>query len=222
MDDTNKARQQTWLDLGDAAAYMGVHFTTLRRWADAGQVPCIRTPGGRRRFSLEDLRGSLARMRQVSEPSTPALSESRALTLTRKHIHGHLLHRQGWLSSLGNHHRLTFRQQGRKLLGLLLQYCSRSDPGEAFLEEGMRLAAEYGATCRETGLSVAEVVETFLVFRRSVVDGVQETCALNGPSDADGLRLYHRMNDFLDSLLLATIESYSTVQVDANGEAPSP
>ena len=160
-------------------------------------------------------------MRQVADPSTPALSEGRALNLARKHIHGHLLHRQSWLSSLGDRHRLTYRQQGRRLLGLLLQFCSRSDRGEAFLDEGMRLAAEYGATCRETGLSVTEVVETFLVFRRSVVDGVQETCALNGPSDADGLRLYHRMNDFLDSLLLATIESFSTAQVEANGEAPT-
>ena len=44
---TKLVRVTQWLDLSAAADYLGVHFTTLRRWTDDGKVPCIRTPGGR-------------------------------------------------------------------------------------------------------------------------------------------------------------------------------
>ena len=44
-------------DLGTAAAaqLLGVHPDTLTRWADAGLIPCWRTPGGHRRFTRADL-----------------------------------------------------------------------------------------------------------------------------------------------------------------------
>jgi excisionase family DNA binding protein len=38
-----------------AARYLGVSLATIRRWADAGHLPCYRTPGGQRRFSREQL-----------------------------------------------------------------------------------------------------------------------------------------------------------------------
>ncbi len=43
------------LRLSEAAALLSVHPDTLRRWADAGQVPCTRTPGGERRFLRTDI-----------------------------------------------------------------------------------------------------------------------------------------------------------------------
>ena len=41
------------LRLAEAAALLGVHPDTLRRWTDEGKVPCTRTPGGQRRYTRE-------------------------------------------------------------------------------------------------------------------------------------------------------------------------
>ena len=38
-----------------AAKRLGVNASTLRRWADNGQVPSYRTAGGHRRFSVSEL-----------------------------------------------------------------------------------------------------------------------------------------------------------------------
>ena len=46
---------QTWLPLRLAAAQLNVHPTTLRRWADNGDIPFLLTPGGHRRFSTDDI-----------------------------------------------------------------------------------------------------------------------------------------------------------------------
>ena len=39
-----------WLNLGEAAEILGVHPSTLRAWADHGEIPAHRTPGKHRRF----------------------------------------------------------------------------------------------------------------------------------------------------------------------------
>lgn len=43
------------LTITQAAALLGVHANTLRRWADDGTVPVTRLPSGYRRWSLEQI-----------------------------------------------------------------------------------------------------------------------------------------------------------------------
>lgn len=49
------AESREYLRLSEAAAALGVHPDTLRRWADKGRVPVTRTPGGERRFARADV-----------------------------------------------------------------------------------------------------------------------------------------------------------------------
>ncbi len=44
------------MTLGQAAALLSISSSTLRRWADDGRVPTVRTSGGHRRFRLSELR----------------------------------------------------------------------------------------------------------------------------------------------------------------------
>lgn len=39
----------------EAAEILGVHADTLNRWADDGLVPYWMTPGGQKRYRLEDI-----------------------------------------------------------------------------------------------------------------------------------------------------------------------
>ncbi len=52
----NHAKESdTPMTIGAAAQRFGVSRDTLRRWADAGKIPVIVTPGGQRRFRPSDL-----------------------------------------------------------------------------------------------------------------------------------------------------------------------
>jgi excisionase family DNA binding protein len=162
----------TWLELSDAAQYLGVHFTTLRRWADAGQIACTRTPGGRRRFALRALDAFL----QASTTGGPVESGlalfqpmQQAIDHTRQSVRG-LDASQPWLSRLDEEQRLRLKGTGQRLMILLLQFNSRAEGGEAFLEEGKRIAREYGLICASVGLSLPETVQVFQFFRRSVLE----------------------------------------------------
>jgi excisionase family DNA binding protein len=43
------------LTLGQAAKYLGVAQSTIRKWSDQGRVPAFYTPGGHRRYRRRDL-----------------------------------------------------------------------------------------------------------------------------------------------------------------------
>jgi excisionase family DNA binding protein len=44
-----------WLTLGQAAKYLGVAQSTIRKWSDQGRLPAFYTPGGHRRYRRHDL-----------------------------------------------------------------------------------------------------------------------------------------------------------------------
>jgi excisionase family DNA binding protein len=49
------AAQPEWLTLGQAAKYLGVAQSTMRKWSDLGRVSAFYTPGGHRRYRRSDL-----------------------------------------------------------------------------------------------------------------------------------------------------------------------
>jgi len=59
------------MTLGQAAKYLGVAQSTIRKWSDQGRVPAFYTPGGHRRYRRADLDRFLER----SGPGGPPASE---------------------------------------------------------------------------------------------------------------------------------------------------
>ncbi len=53
--DRATAQAADWLTLGQAARYLGVAQSTIRKWSDGGRLPAFYTPGGHRRFRRGDL-----------------------------------------------------------------------------------------------------------------------------------------------------------------------
>jgi hypothetical protein len=162
---------------------------------------------------VSELQRFLDGLRQ-NQPLVPSSStaiaplDTRTLDAARRQLQAGAGSDTQWQRQFGEEQRLRFRYTGQQLLGLLIQFGSRADAGEAFLEEGRRLAAEYGQTCCDAGMSITETVRTFLFFGHSMLGAVQQAGSVNGTHDAEGLRLYQRMSDFLDAILLATVESY--------------
>ena len=53
--------ESEWLTLGQAARFLGVAQSTIRKWSDQGRVPAFYTPGGHRRYRRADLESFLDR-----------------------------------------------------------------------------------------------------------------------------------------------------------------
>jgi excisionase family DNA binding protein len=68
MQSDDSARIADWLTLGQAARYLGVAQSTIRKWSDGGRLPAFYTPGGHRRFRRGDLDQFLGSSRAAGRP----------------------------------------------------------------------------------------------------------------------------------------------------------
>jgi excisionase family DNA binding protein len=57
-----------WLTLGQAAQFLGVAQSTIRKWSDSGRLTAFYTPGGHRRFRRSDLDVFLGNARRGTGP----------------------------------------------------------------------------------------------------------------------------------------------------------
>src|SRR3954465_3285148 len=63
--------ESDWLTLGQAAKFLGVAQSTIRKWSDQGRVPAFYTPGGHRRYRRRDLEAFLERSGPGGSTSGP-------------------------------------------------------------------------------------------------------------------------------------------------------
>src|SRR5438105_13550713 len=62
-----------WLTLGQAARFLGVAQSTIRKWSGQGRVPAFYTPGGHRRYRRSDLESFLDRSGPGGRPKSGPL-----------------------------------------------------------------------------------------------------------------------------------------------------
>jgi len=64
-------REPEWMPLGQAAKFLGVAQSTIRKWSDNGRIPTFYTPGGHRRYRRGDLETFLVRSGPGRQQSGP-------------------------------------------------------------------------------------------------------------------------------------------------------
>ncbi|MCI0399209.1 MAG: helix-turn-helix domain-containing protein [Chloroflexi bacterium] len=198
-----------WLNLGEAAQALGVHPATLRTWADSGEIPSQRTPGGHRRFRREDLDAWLAADVRVHSAGAQVIVQT---TLGRARLvlaEGEASH-ESWHQHLDPAVRRNHQETGRRLLNLVMRYLSRDGKDETVLAEGREIGREYERMGRESGLSLAETVQAFLFFSEFLFQttyDMTEAAGTHGPTDWGKIR--RQITLFTNEVLLALIEAHS-------------
>lgn len=212
MSDKNQStteEETEWLSLSKAAALLGVHSMTLRRWSDSGRFPSYRTPGGHRRFSRHDI--DLYMAREHGGPSNK-LSTSwadAALVRTRQQVAHQGEHR--WLKAVDAEDlRGEYRQLGHQLMGLLLQYVAAEEPYENFVDEAHRIGYLYGAYGKRAGLSLTNILEATLFFRDILVESSLKIPENTYVEPEASLRILRRVNKIVNTVQLAVSEYYES------------
>jgi len=70
------------LTTSEAARHLGVSMSTIRRWSDMGYVSSYRTPGGQRRFSVDQLDAFIDSLQSGAPPRQAAPVEQDEPTFT--------------------------------------------------------------------------------------------------------------------------------------------
>jgi excisionase family DNA binding protein len=213
-----------WLTIHEACAYLGVDQSTLRRWSDTGKVPVFRTPGGHRRYAEADLRALVGEGPRLQE--RPRVSRQ---ALTDRSLSGYeddylrVVRERPWFRAYGVATQEEHRRLGRRLVDLAVRFASAPTAAadrEALLDEARQIGQHYGRNGAAHGLSASETVEAFMYFRFPVVRAVSGLIEDQGLAAKRAIRLYAEINQFLDQVLVATMQAHEATARGRSGLRP--
>jgi excisionase family DNA binding protein len=200
-----KSQTDNWLTLSAAAKILGIHITTLRRWADHGDIPVMLTPGGHRRFAADDVARFAQRRHSLRSEDIESHWADQALVQTRQEI---VVRRdQAWMTTFDDDARHQYRVLGRQLLGLTMQYLSDENGGD-ILEEAAHIGQRYGEIGIQAGLPLTEALEASMFFRDMLMETAMQLPENTRIKPEANVRLLRRVNTLLNTVQLAIAGVY--------------
>lgn len=207
-----------WLPLSKAADHLNVHPTTLRRWADNGEIPVMLTPGGHRRFAAADLAKFADHRRGFRHlAALEQLWADKAISQTRQEL---VVHRDdNWLANFDDDARRRHRSLGQQLMGVTLRYLSEdnvsAENGEKLLQHAQEIGKEYAFIALEMSTPLVVAIRAAMFFRDTLIE-----TALHLPDNVHvrpeaSLRLLRRINTLLNAVHLAIAEVYGATYADS-------
>lgn len=196
-----------WLSLSKAAKRLNVHPTTLRRWADEGQIPFMLTPGGHRRFAASDV-AQLAARQQAHRRLGPVerLWAGQALEKTREEIASRQDSR--WLQQYDEGARRQHREMGQELMSITLDFLTSEEEDDALIQKAREIGLRYGRNARQYGLSMSDALRASMFFRDTLLAAaVQLPKNVRIPPDSQ-MRLLNRINQVLNTVQLGMAEIF--------------
>jgi excisionase family DNA binding protein len=202
-----------WLSINAACEILGVDKSTLRRWSDSGRVPVFRTPGGHRRYSEVDLKAFLSGEsvpgRRVNRRELAAITRDEFKRRNEPNGIEHYSDAQesaDWTEEL--------RQTHDRMIDLSIRYASgRGDP-ERLLVAARQLAQDYGRCTAHAKLETSEAVDSFLRFRRPLLDGLGRYVEKQNLPVRRSCRMIAKLNAYLDIMLTSLVEAHEAFPVE--------
>ncbi len=203
--------RQTWLTLGAASEQLGVSESTIRRWADAGEIRSYRTNGGHRRILEEDLlaivanAGAAAAARDTDRISDIALGRvKRRITRGRQ---GHSLDHFATMSPDAID---RLRLLGRQVVDLFARYIASDSKKERFSEDARTIGREYGRSLVSEKVGLTAAVATFNSMRRSLEETASQIASEAGLSADEAVEAVESTLELADQMLEGMASVYES------------
>jgi excisionase family DNA binding protein len=198
---TQDTPADSWLTLGAASKLLGVSESTIRRWADAGEVRSFRTPGGHRRVREEDLRQIVASGGAAPRHDTDRISEIAIARVKRRLTRGRQTQSMAVFEGLTDETRDRLRLMGRQLVDFFARYIASGTKGDRFTEDARTIGKEYGRMLVSSGVGLTTAVATFNSLRRSIEETASQIASESSLSTDDAVEAIENILVLADVVL---------------------
>lgn len=205
---TDNPPKSDWVSLREAADILGVHPATIRNWADKGDLPMRRTPGGHRRFRREDLEAWLE-TRQSPPPAEVQILIQNAMGRMRMHISDGAMGQFEWYAQMPAEARGVMAQKGRQMLDTLQKFLVDAFDENAADHPIQRMGEDYAHFLITQGLSSTQAMEGFLVFSDFLNEAALNIVeVINTRPTSEWLLLLREVRRFTNELVLGITVVY--------------
>lgn len=184
-----------------------MHPTTLRRWVKQGAIGVFLTPGGHRRFRLSDLeRFELEHHHSRLPVAGEQLWADQAIARTRQSLPG-----EKWVSLYSDAERAAFRELGRRLIGLLLQFAVRPNDGADLLAEARAIGQQHARYGLKVGRTLLDLLRVIGFFRTTMLEvAIMQMPAVTVGQPEASVDLLRRIEQIVDEVQTGVVELYQS------------
>ncbi len=218
MADPAASGKQVWLTLGAASELLGVSESTIRRWADAGDVRSFRTRGGHRRILEDDLRSIVTSAGPAPSRDTDRISDLALARIKRRISRGRQGRGMASFDDLSDDQRANLRLLGRQLVDLFARYIASDSKKERFTDDARTIGREYGRMLVGSGVGLTAAVGTFNHMRRSIEETASQIASEAGLGTEDSIEAIENILELADVVLEGIAQIYEA----SSGAASAP
>lgn len=192
-----------WVTLARACEVLGVNESTVRRWADAGELNVFRTPGGHRRFAEDELYALL----ESGGHQPERVLENAAVTRIRRGLHSGREDAK-WNDSISASSRDQLRPLGRRLLEIVDDYIWRRARRSDLEIEVTQIGEQYGRALRQRGITLTQAMQAFTFFRQALDQAAKQLAERSRMTPEEGQQAREQIAGLADRVLIAFSEVY--------------
>ncbi|MBI4339647.1 MAG: helix-turn-helix domain-containing protein [Chloroflexi bacterium] len=207
MPELSPTSSPQWASLGQACRILQVNEATLRRWADRGQMRSYRTPGGHRRFALEDLKALTEKAQPEGEASRPQNVADAALRHIRRRLQQRAIAQMPWYEQIPPAGHTRLRLFGYRVLTLASDYLTGHGKRQPLLAEARLVGEEYGDETARLGVPLEFTTQAFTFFRNALIEGLQEATPQD-QSPPSVYRTWRLVNTITDEVFQGVVRAY--------------
>lgn len=196
-------RRSRWVSLARACEILGVNESTVRRWADSGEIQVFRTPGGHRRFDEAELQELVETGGRRPDRSL----ETAALSRIRRQLHSNKQDAR-WYRETDADERDALRPLGQRLLEIVDDYISKRGRRNELEEEVSAIGGEYGAELQRRGMPLSQAIQAFTFFRRSLDETAKQLAERNRMPPDEAAAAREQIAGLADRVLLSLTAVY--------------
>jgi excisionase family DNA binding protein len=196
-------RRSRWVSLARACEILGVNESTVRRWADSGEILVFRTPGGHRRFDEAELQELVD-----TGGRRPGRSlETAALSRIRRQLHSNKSDAR-WYRETDADERDALRPLGQRLLEIVDDYIAKRGRRSDLEEEVSAIGEAYGGELQRRGMPLSQAIQAFTFFRRSLDETAKQLADRNRMPPDEAAAAREQIAGLADRVLLALTAVY--------------
>ncbi len=196
-------RRSRWVSLARACEILGVNESTVRRWADSGEIQVFRTPGGHRRFDEAELQELVDTGGRRPDRSL----ETAALSRIRRQLHSNKSDAR-WYRDTDADERDALRPLGQRLLEIVDDYIAKRGRRSDLEEEVSAIGEAYGAELQRRGMPLSQAIQAFTFFRRSLDETAKQLADRNHMPPDEAATAREQIAGLADRVLLSLTAVY--------------
>jgi len=206
-----KRDKPSLLTIGQARKMLGVSEATLRHWTDEGRIKAFITPGGHRRYNESEIRQFMGTQRRV-HGMEDLVAKMELVPLSEMHLARSHFANADWYKNLSDDSRARLRQLGGSLFRLAMDCLTKRKSHDENMQAAADIGREFGDCLAETGVSLTDSLEAFLLHRTPFVNAINDMVRGNEYLKGRAAEALPLLAQITDRVLLSMVESYQGYQ----------